>query len=105
MEANKLMQNLDNSLKETGSYPDTLKSDGYTLNKSREFKKFLESLFGKGSILAAYDRYSEFRKGEWDMSGCDSVFITKTGKVAWVSNSEWGYMGVMGCLKGEDYED
>ena len=99
MEAGKLIRTLDNYLKETYSYPDTLKSGSYTLNKSRELKHFLESLFGKGSILAAYDRDSGFREGEWDMAGCDSVFITKTGKVVKVGNSEWGHMSVVGRLK------
>ena len=101
---NKLIVQLHNSLKETCSYPDTLESGCHTLNKSRELKKFLESLFGKGSILAAYDRDSGFGEGEWDMAGCDSVFITKTGKVVGVSNSEWGRMSVVGRLKGEDYD-
>ncbi len=96
---NKMIVQLHNSLKETYSYPDTLESGGYTLNKSQELKHFLESLFGKGSILAAYDRESGFREGKWDMAGCDSVFITKTGKVVGVGNSEWGHMSVVGRLK------
>ena len=96
---NELIVQLHNSLKETGSYPDTLKSSCYTLNKSRELEQFLESLFGKGSILAAYDRDSVFRKGDWDMAGCDSVFVTKTGKVVEVGNSEWGHMSEVGRLK------
>ncbi len=96
---NKMIVQLHNSLKETYSYPDTLDSGGYTLNKSQELKQFLESLFGKGSILAAYDRDSGFGEGKWDMAGCDSVFITKTGKVVGVGNSEWGHMSVVGRLK------
>ena len=96
---NELILQIRKSLKDTDSYPDTLKSGYYTLSKSRELKQFLESLFGKGSVLAAYDRDSEFRKGEWDMSGCGSVLITRTGKVVEVGNSEWGHMNDVGCLK------
>lgn len=99
---NELITQLQKSFKETGGYPDTIQQEYYTLNKAPKLKQFLESLFGKGSIVVAYDRESSFTKGNWDMGCCSSVFVTKTGKVVEVGNSEWGHMSVAGTFKGEE---
>ena len=101
---NELITQLRKSFKDAGEYPDAIQQSCYTLNKAPKLKQFLESLFGKGSVIAAYDRESCFDEGEWDMGCCDSVFVTKTGKVVEVSNSEWGYMIVAGTFKGENDE-
>ena len=98
---NELITQLQKSFKETGAYPDTIKHSCYALNKAPKLKQFLESLFGKGAVVAAYDRASSFSKGDWDMGCCDSVFVTKTGKVVEVGNSEWGHMTAVGTFKGE----
>lgn len=97
--SNELITQLQKSLEHTYSFPDKVKPNYYPLKKSPELKKFLESLFGKGSVLVAYDRESDFSNGKWGMGGCDSVFVTKTGKVVEVTNSEWGSMIEIGRLK------
>lgn len=98
---NEFITQLQKSFKETGGYPDTIHQSCYTLNKAPKLKQFLESLFGKGSVVVAYDRESSFTKDRWDMGCCDSVFVTKTGKVVGVGNSEWGHMTKVGTFKGE----
>ena len=104
---NELITQLKKSLEETMEYPDTLQNGGLPLHKSYKLEKFLESLFGKGSVIVAYDYDTEssFDDGCWDMSGCDSLFITVTGKVVEVNNSEWGHMGIVGKIKREKYEN
>lgn len=101
---NKFITQIQNSLTKTGYYPETLDDSGTTLQKSVQLKKFLDSVFGKNAVEVAYDHASGFHasashKGEWDMGCCDSVFVTSTGKVVEVSNSEWGWMTNCGTVR------
>lgn len=93
---NKFITQIQKSLQLTGDFPEVLEDMKTVLKKSQQLRKFLESVFGEGSVVAAYDSGSKFTKGSWNMGCCKSVFITNTGKVIETSNSEWGDMSKRG---------
>lgn len=95
----KFITQIQNSLSKTGNYPETLEDFGKPLVKSVQLKNFLNSVFGVDAVVEAYDKESVFSKGEWNMGCCDSVFITSTGKVVKVDNSEWGEMIKCGTVR------
>lgn len=94
-----LIKDIEKYFSETGSYPNELSVNGYVLKKGALLKQFLNSVFGEGTINEAYDISSTFSKGAWDMGGTQSIFITTSGKVVHLSNSEWGSMRVAGRVK------
>lgn len=94
-----IVTQVNKALKETGEYPDTVELYGTTLRKATKLRQFLNSVFGSETVVAAYDMYSGFDKGVWDMAGCYSVIITKEGNVVVVTNSEWGRMSFVGAVR------
>lgn len=62
-----------------------------TFKRDTEVRDLLNRIFDASLVAVYTNKKHNISKGSLDWSGDQIITISKSGKVAWLTNSEWAY--------------